>query len=746
MCINSKIQQKLDQKAALDAEILKLEELEAKTAPVKQSLRELLDDYSESAPEELSPIWTEILHLAANYGLGVQPLAAEELKQWEAANAEIERLRREDQKTKRQYLELLETSANRVKELQSELEKEKYNQEVEYLRSQVEALQVDSEKFRQEHSKITERHLELLGASSERVRQLVAENEQVKDEADKLRAAVTISNLAFKDLKEKSQPIALEPGTPCPGCGYVHEPGQNTLCDYYVAPNPEAEYEPENSSDTVESILKSYGFFQPDPNMPPDWDTSELYENYRGWDIFYSLPNGGIVAIGLNNNKSNQFWDASTEYIEEIDPTFPESLADFNEIVAWTRQLIDRLENLETPGQQVLPVDFPKVAAEEIESDVLTGDEYDAAIEEELALDDDDSEEKAQKVTVKSNGEKWTVETLNFFANYVSLFFRNATEGFTEKVTRKEWEASGCSIVECAKKILDSRSAQKDETEQPDLNPGNVLDFETMGFQVQVYPSHGEGGLVGATYRFLNPEEKGADGKPKVVFSKSLLAAELGDRPYKNIARTLIQDWRDSEAARLEKIANPYAKEEDKFVELVKITNSVGYLKRRDNGELLAGYAAFSNKDEAGVQTATKAKSRAQKWTDYLRANYKASESGENLDWDCIKSKISEPRKSKRLVSDNPKLEFVYEIKFTGVPLDYLERVARQDLSLLPSLVPGKVAPAEKVAEPATQIFRVKVNSYEAASGTEAEMRSRFEHELKDLGGSQMSVSLLTGS
>jgi phosphoglycolate phosphatase-like HAD superfamily hydrolase len=39
----------------------------------------------------------------------------------ESANAENQKLRQEDNETKRQYLDLLDTSANRVKELQAQL-------------------------------------------------------------------------------------------------------------------------------------------------------------------------------------------------------------------------------------------------------------------------------------------------------------------------------------------------------------------------------------------------------------------------------------------------------------------------------------------------------------------------------------------------------------------------------------------------------------------------------------------------
>jgi hypothetical protein len=131
---------------------------------------------------------------------------------------------------------------------------------------------------------------------------------------------------------------------------------------------PQPEYEPEECQDTIESIFMSKGFFQLEDLE--DFGADEKYDTYRGWDIYYSLPNGGIVAIGLYNSEYNQQWDASTEYTQEVDPTFPESLADFAEIVAWTRSLIDRVESFEAPGQ--LTLEFPGPSDTENQGDEKT--------------------------------------------------------------------------------------------------------------------------------------------------------------------------------------------------------------------------------------------------------------------------------------------------------------------------------------------------------------------------------------
>ena len=93
--ISTKVQELQQQKEALDARIAKLEELEYSTTPVKNLLVSLLADYATEASEELPIIWEEILAIGQQHGLSVQPLAADELREWEADRAELEKLRRE---------------------------------------------------------------------------------------------------------------------------------------------------------------------------------------------------------------------------------------------------------------------------------------------------------------------------------------------------------------------------------------------------------------------------------------------------------------------------------------------------------------------------------------------------------------------------------------------------------------------------------------------------------------------------
>jgi hypothetical protein len=589
--INAKVQQLQEQKEALDARIVKLEELESKTAPVKNLLASLLVDYATEASEELPMIWEEILAIGQQHGLSVQPLAVDELQQWEVANAEVERLRKEDQETKRQYLELLEASANQVKEFEQK--------------------------------------------------------------AEKWRAAATISELAVNDLRSQLAQIGL-------------------------SAQAKPEYEPDEAYDTIESILKSTGFQHPEQFFT-FWDAKEKYESYRGWDVYFSVPNGGIVAIGLHDITQPEFqaWDASTEVIQEVDPTFPESLADFDEIVKWTRNLIDQVEDLEAFGQLVL--EFPttdeqiqeelgcnweddeeEVAPEQTElqkllagnSDFVFGELHarvtvaSVFVEEEIESDntEDDSDDPA---TTQHEQALFTV--MDFIGNQKEYFYD--AEALVHKCSH-----SGNTVKSEAEKFLERfKTNQQPETEAE-------TEFEAMGYTVKVYPQL----PMGVTFRFLNPDNT-------LAFSNSLISGEIGDRTWKVCAWDLIQSYRDKEAARIDKEQNPYKKPEDDFVELVKISNAVGYLKWRDNGQLMAGYAAFSNKLPDGNRATTQAKSRAQKWAEWLKGTFE-------LECDA-------PRIAKRIISENNKQPFAYEVKIKGVSIGQLTKLAEEDFSLLPGEV-----------------------------------------------------------
>jgi len=96
MCIATKI-------AELEEKIVKLKRLQVGTLPVKSALAALLEDYATEASEELPDVWQEILAIGSQYNLAVQvqPLAADELRQWQSANAENKKLKAELEELKR---------------------------------------------------------------------------------------------------------------------------------------------------------------------------------------------------------------------------------------------------------------------------------------------------------------------------------------------------------------------------------------------------------------------------------------------------------------------------------------------------------------------------------------------------------------------------------------------------------------------------------------------------------------------
>lgn len=107
---------------------------------------------------------------------------------------------------------------------------------------------------------------------------------------------------------------------------------------------PEPEYEPEECTDTIQGILGSRGFYEPDINLAEVYDPEDKQASYDGWDIYCHVHDNGLVmSIGLGNEKLNQFWDVGTEYLQEHDPSFPESLSEKQPILAWVQGVIDLL-------------------------------------------------------------------------------------------------------------------------------------------------------------------------------------------------------------------------------------------------------------------------------------------------------------------------------------------------------------------------------------------------------------------
>lgn len=668
MCLKTEIEKAIAQKAALDARIAKLQNLQAATVPLKNLLTELLADYSDEAPNDLPIVWQEVLAIGSKFNLSAQPLDAhKELKRWEALTSENVKLKQQLEEAQAEITDQ-DRAWGELSDERDDLEKE-----LAELRSQMPTIRAEYE--------------------------LATGND-----------ASELSEAQCQQQFEVWEKEAIRPA----------------LEKLYEEAQAEHKYESAEAYDTVEIILKSKGFFQPEDLT--DYDFEEKHEIYRDWKIYLGIPNGGITAITLvEREKYAYLWDASTEYIQEVDPTFPESLADYDDIVKWTRALIDQVENLQAPGQLALDFSEPESEA------VLTGAEYDAAVEEELALDD----EEYETILITFQEQQWLVEVLNEFASYITILIqaKNRDEGFTAIVSMKDVEKSEFSLAKCAEQVLSERLTAQKQPEisaQPIAESANTetgTNFEAMGFTVQVFPQYafapadgGEGTLAGATFRFLNAEHT-------LVFDSSRTAAEIGDRTWKTCARDLIQDYRDKEAAKKKRIENPHKKPEDDFIELIKLNPSVGYLKQKvgaDAGKIVATYVAFANKDNAGQKTATNAKRRAGLWRDHFHASF------ESFGW-----KVGDVRVVERMKAEQGKPGPSYEIKIVGVSIEQVQKLAEQDYSLLP----GEAAAAPKTSSPAPQPqtqpsgnYRVIANGYEVASGTEVEMRSRFDTELKTFG------------
>lgn len=655
MCIQTLIEQAIAQKEVLDARIAKLEQIQLKTAPVKTLLSELLADYSDVAPEDLAAVWQEILAIGGRFYLSVQPLAADELQQWEAVNAENEILK---QQLKEARSEITERNG---KCGFLKYERDDLKKEVSELRSQI---------------------------------------EQLKDESDKWRAAATISNLAVKSLTEKQE----NSETPTTWKKEDVAPGLEKLWQEAVTENTEP----------VSDSIPAFTLWQPWATLieqeikrieTRSWSTS-----YRGPIAIHAAkkpiytgspelldllqkgiepPLGAVIAIAnlvdcvemtpefIAQQSEQELkcgdWQPGRfawvlEIIRPVVPPIPATGG--QKLWNWSGTSIKaELEYLENK-RELLALEFSEPESEM----VLTGDEYDAAVEEELGCnwEDEDIEQTNQP-------SRQSVEPI-------------AEEG-------------------------------KPDTERY-RNFNQV--FELQDFKVDVRQHNNGNEFAGASFNFYQED--------KLIHSQSLTAVECVDKRPKELATEIIETYWQKLREKHEREA--YAKEEDKFVELVKISNCVGYLKRRDSGEILAGYVAFSMRDEDGEKL-TFAKPRAQKWAEYLRANNEASEEGKISNLSC-----SDPRKSKRLVSDNPNQVFAYELKFTGIDMGYLERLAQQDFSIPPGEQKVKKSAAAKTE--LAPIYQVIANGYQIASGTEQEMRSRFEQELQTFGSEGRSAMSLT--
>ena len=167
----------------------------------------------------------------------------------------------------------------------------------------------------------------------------------------------------------------------------------------------------------------------------------------------------------------------------------------------------------------------------------------------------------------------------------------------------------------------------------------------------------------------------------------------------------------------------------DEFTEFIKLTNSVAYLKRRDNGQILSGYLGFSNKTKTGDRTQTMASNRARKWAESLEGDYQAK---------C------EIRKPKRMESNNPAMPFAYEVKIVGLSIGQLQKLAEENFNLLPYEEEEKQEKTEITPQPN---WSVTINGYSFKTGSEFEMKAVFGDSIsKAQEGATMAIALWKGT
>lgn len=172
------------------------------------------------------------------------------------------------------------------------------------------------------------------------------------------------------------------------------------------------------------------------------------------------------------------------------------------------------------------------------------------------------------------------------------------------------------------------------------------------------------------------------------------------------------------------------------LTEFIKLTNSVGYIKWRDNDQILATYIGLSNKTETGDRTQTMASNRARKWAESLEGDFQAK---------C------EVRKPKKMESDNAAMPFAYEVKVVGLSIGQVHKLSEQNFNLFPYEEEEKQIEAEsKQKLPATNtiIWSVTINSYSVvSSGTEDEIKTLFADFIsKAVVPTTMAITLWKGT
>lgn len=458
---------------------------------------------------------------------------------------------------------------------------------------------------------------------------------------------------------------------------------------------PEPEYEPEECTDTIQEILGSRGFYEPDINLAEIYDPKDKQASYDGWDIYCHVHDNGLaMSIGLGNEKLNQFWDVGTEYLHEHDPNFPESLSEKQPILAWVRGVIDLLPTVsvleapEVPGQ--LALEFPntslqKLLAEKKNSEFI----FEPS---ELTL----TEFGVPVLVVISSTQ--TLETLpdDEKAQFEIAIFRGNKQGDREKATYcidastflYQWGRHGTEAIRSIAKAQVIRFGKElaengvnawwrnSNAEAPNLIEKfsiTNLPLPHQEMRARVMPATGDrppflGKFAGATFTFYRGTEE--------LFTTSQTAEQIarGENNPELIAVSLAIGWlRRQELKNVSPAGTTHTepRAKDDFTELVYLRDDIAYLKRKDSGEILTAYLGFSNKTSDGNRAPTMAKSRATKWQEHLVGVYQLACSG--------------PRECQRIESKNPKQPFKYELKLTKPPMGQLQGLATENFGLYPN-------------------------------------------------------------
>ena len=437
---------------------------------------------------------------------------------------------------------------------------------------------------------------------------------------------------------------------------------------------PEPEYEPEECTNTVQRILGSAGFYEPDVNLGDVYDPKDKQDSYGEWDIYCSVHDSGqAMSIGLSNEKLNQFWDVGTEFLSDHDPTFPKSLSKKQPILAWVRSLIDLL-NEEIPelgGNREIEIESRATPEEptrlqkllegtnnflfdKLGAKVKINSEF---IENNHGEEPEVTEEALFTVTDRDGGK-------------VQHYYHSA-EDLIEWKPIAGWNSLGnlMNTAEAyAKKWVKEQSSE--------VEPSNLikeflitnLPLPHQEMSVRVTPSIGDGKFAGATFTFYRGTEE--------LFTTSQTADEIarGENNPELIAVALAEAWKKhQELKNLSPAGTTHTEPppRDEFTELVYLSDAVAYFKRKDTGEILTGYLGFSNKTAEGDRAPTMAKSRATRWQEHLVGVYQLACSG--------------PRECQRIESRNPKQPFKYELKLIKPSMGQLQGLATENFGLYPN-------------------------------------------------------------